>query len=65
MSLMHLGGIIRQAVKLVRGVHIDQDEATFALTVFSIISWFKVRCSAQGGVGRGGWAGRAGGATPP
>lgn len=43
MSLMHLGGIIRQAVKLVRGVHIDQDETTFALTVFSIISWFKVR----------------------
>ncbi len=46
MSLMHLGGIIRQAVKLVRGVHIDQDDTTFALTVFSIISWFKVRgCS--------------------
>ncbi|KXZ46597.1 hypothetical protein GPECTOR_42g808 [Gonium pectorale] len=43
MNLMHLNGIVRQAVKLVRGVRIDQQPEAFNFTVFSVISWFKVR----------------------
>lgn len=47
MRLIHLNAIMRQAVKLIRGVQlgIREDELHFA--VFSAISWFKV-----GGVGR-------------
>lgn len=32
-----------QAVKLVRGVRISQDDSAFTFSVFSFISWFKAR----------------------
>ncbi|KAG2484641.1 hypothetical protein HYH03_016594 [Edaphochlamys debaryana] len=43
MDIMHLSGIVRQAVKLVRGVRIDQTPEEFNFAVFSFISWFKVK----------------------
>ncbi|GLI66406.1 hypothetical protein VaNZ11_010167 [Volvox africanus] len=43
MNLMRLNGIIRQAVKLVKGVNIKVDRDNFTFTVFSFISWFKVK----------------------
>ncbi|GLC37616.1 hypothetical protein PLESTM_000627200 [Pleodorina starrii] len=43
MNLMRLNGIVRQAVKMVRGVRIDVDPNNFTFTVFSVISWFKVK----------------------
>lgn len=42
LSLMSLGGIMRQAIKLVKGIKIAQDEETFTMSVFSVFSWFKV-----------------------
>eukprot|EP00195_Chlamydomonas_chlamydogama_P007127 CAMPEP_0202896284 /NCGR_PEP_ID=MMETSP1392-20130828/5314_1 /ASSEMBLY_ACC=CAM_ASM_000868 /TAXON_ID=225041 /ORGANISM="Chlamydomonas chlamydogama, Strain SAG 11-48b" /LENGTH=254 /DNA_ID=CAMNT_0049581579 /DNA_START=109 /DNA_END=874 /DNA_ORIENTATION=- len=42
MTLMHLSGVVRQAVKLVKGVNIKQDDTTFTMEVFSYIGWFKV-----------------------
>ena len=44
MDIMALGGIVRTAVKLIRGINVDIDDkaGTFTLCVFSIISWFKV-----------------------
>ncbi|KAF8055740.1 purine nucleoside phosphorylase [Scenedesmus sp. PABB004] len=41
-ALMGLGGLLRQAIKLIRGVQITQDEASFSMAVFSVLSWFKV-----------------------
>lgn len=41
-KLMALGGLVRQAVKLIRGVKITQDSSQFTMAVFSVISWFKV-----------------------
>eukprot|EP00775_Hariotina_reticulata_P006666 gene6666-6890_t len=41
-ALMGLGGLIRTAIKLVRGVKIQQDEHSFNMAVFSVFSWFKV-----------------------
>ncbi|KAG2454616.1 hypothetical protein HYH02_000457 [Chlamydomonas schloesseri] len=43
MNMMHLNGIVRQAVKLVRGVRIDLTRENFTFTVFSYIGWFKVK----------------------
>ncbi|GIL92453.1 hypothetical protein Vretimale_6445 [Volvox reticuliferus] len=43
MNLMRLNGIVRQAVKLVKGVHIKVEPDNFTFTVFSFISWFKVK----------------------
>lgn len=43
LDLMHMGGLTRQAVKLVKGLEIKQDEANFTMAVFSVIGWFKVR----------------------
>ncbi|PNW86962.1 hypothetical protein CHLRE_02g103150v5 [Chlamydomonas reinhardtii] len=43
MNMMHLNGIVRQAVKLVRGVRIDLTPEQFTFTVFSYIGWFKVK----------------------
>ncbi|GIL61665.1 hypothetical protein Vafri_16085 [Volvox africanus] len=43
MNLMRLNGVVRQAVKLVKGVNIQVDRDNFTFTVFSFISWFKVK----------------------
>ncbi|GLC42208.1 hypothetical protein PLESTB_000642500 [Pleodorina starrii] len=34
---------MRKAVKLVRGLQIQQDEKIFNLAVFSVIPWFKIK----------------------
>ncbi len=44
MDIMGLGGIMRQAIHLVRSVQIKQDQQQFELAVFSVIPWFKVSC---------------------
>lgn len=41
-ALMGLSALMRQAMKLIRGVQIQQDDSTFTFAVFSLISWFKV-----------------------
>ena len=43
MDVMRLGGVMRQAVKLVRGCDIAQTGETFTMDVTSVIGWFKVR----------------------
>mmetsp|Transcript_13958 Transcript_13958/g.24471 ORF Transcript_13958/g.24471 Transcript_13958/m.24471 type:complete len:262 (+) Transcript_13958:99-884(+) len=42
MDVMKLGGVVRQAVKLVRGLSINQDSTTWEMSVVSVLSWFKV-----------------------
>lgn len=42
-ALMALGGVMRQAIRLIRGVQIKQDQQQFEMAVFSVLSWFKVR----------------------
>lgn len=41
--LVHLNAVMRQAVKLIRGVQLTIEEGRFRFAVFSAISWFKVR----------------------
>jgi len=41
-ALMGIGGLLRSAMKLIRGVKIQQDQQSFTLAVFSVLSWFKV-----------------------
>eukprot|EP00878_Enallax_costatus_P043997 GHUV01052133.1.p1 GENE.GHUV01052133.1~~GHUV01052133.1.p1 ORF type:complete len:130 (+),score=22.91 GHUV01052133.1:443-832(+) len=41
-TLMGLSGLMRQAIKLIKGVRITQDDVSFTMAVFSVISWFKV-----------------------
>lgn len=43
MRLVHLNALMRQAVKLIRGVQLSIEEDRFKFAVFSAISWFKVR----------------------
>jgi hypothetical protein len=65
MHLIHLNALMRQAVKLIKGVQLSIEEDRFKFAVFSAISWFKVRAGAislGGGVARtlfcaGGWVG--------
>jgi hypothetical protein len=40
--LIHLNALMRQAVKLIKGVQLSIDEDRFKFGVFSAISWFKV-----------------------
>ncbi len=42
MDLMCLNGLIRRAIKLVKGVDVTITEDTFEMAVTSIIPWFKV-----------------------
>lgn len=42
MRLIHLNGMMRTAVRLIRGVKIGLDEQHFHFGVFSVISWFKI-----------------------
>jgi hypothetical protein len=43
MQLIHLNRIMRQAVRLIRGVELDMEQQHFRFSVFSAIPWFKVR----------------------
>ncbi|KAG2486408.1 hypothetical protein HYH03_014984 [Edaphochlamys debaryana] len=46
LKLMHLNGIVRTAVKLIRGLEIDPRALAAGrmdLAIFSVIAWFKVR----------------------
>jgi len=43
MRLIHLNPLMRQAVKLIRGVQLGIEEERLRFAVFSAISWFKVR----------------------
>jgi hypothetical protein len=42
MALIHLNGITRTAVRLIKGMKVSLDEGHFAFGVFSVISWFKI-----------------------
>jgi hypothetical protein len=41
-ALMGLGGIMRQAIRMIRGIQIKQDQQAFEMAVFSVFAWFKV-----------------------
>ena len=41
LRLMHVRGLVRQAIKLVKGMHIKHSEDSFTVEVFSYIGWFK------------------------
>lgn len=41
-KLMRLNAVMRQAVRLVKGMRIKQDASIFEMAVFSYIGWFKV-----------------------
>ncbi|KAF6266122.1 hypothetical protein COO60DRAFT_644181 [Scenedesmus sp. NREL 46B-D3] len=41
-TLMGLSGLMRQAIKLIKGITVTQDDASFSMAVFSVLSWFKV-----------------------
>ncbi len=47
LDLMHVGGIVRQAAKLVKGVQIQQSDSTLTVAVLSPLSWFKVRAESR------------------
>eukprot|EP01025_Chloroclados_australasicus_P029518 TRINITY_DN2951_c0_g1_i1.p1 TRINITY_DN2951_c0_g1~~TRINITY_DN2951_c0_g1_i1.p1 ORF type:complete len:316 (-),score=31.26 TRINITY_DN2951_c0_g1_i1:375-1322(-) len=42
LDLMEMGGIVRTAVRLIRGVQIKLTEKEFVFSLFSIIPWFKI-----------------------
>jgi hypothetical protein len=42
MRLIHLNALMRQAVKLIKGVQLSIEEDRFKFAVFSAISWFKL-----------------------
>ncbi|WIA35037.1 hypothetical protein OEZ86_003528 [Tetradesmus obliquus] len=41
-ALVHLNGITRTAVRLIKGMKLSLDDSHFAFGVFSVISWFKI-----------------------
>ena len=43
LRVMHIGGLLRQAIKLVRGCNITQTDDEFVMDITSVIGWFKVR----------------------
>ncbi|GBF99971.1 hypothetical protein Rsub_12664 [Raphidocelis subcapitata] len=43
LRVMQIGGIMRQAIKLVRGCNISQTDDEFVMDITSVIGWFKVR----------------------
>jgi hypothetical protein len=47
MQLLRLNGIMRTAVRLIRGLNLELDGPRFSFGVFSVISWFKVRAGGQ------------------
>jgi hypothetical protein len=42
LALVHVNGIRRTAVRLIKGMKLSLDEQHFAFGVFSVISWFKI-----------------------
>jgi hypothetical protein len=52
LELMALGGLMKQAVSLIRGVEIRQGGGRFVFSVVSVVPWFKAR--GRDGAGRGG-----------
>lgn len=46
LRLMGLKGVVRQAVRLLRGVHIQHTDESVQLQVFSVLGWFKVKLRA-------------------
>jgi hypothetical protein len=42
LALVHVNGITRTAVRLIKGMKLSLDEEHFVFSVFSVISWFKV-----------------------
>ena len=40
-KLMGLSGLMRQAIKLIKGIKLTQEGNTFTMGVFSVFSWFK------------------------
>jgi hypothetical protein len=57
-ALLRLGGIMRQAIRLIKGIQIKQDQQAFEMAVFSVFAWFKVGGPVGGPVG--GWVGGGG-----
>lgn len=49
LRLMHVRGVVRQAIKLVKGVNIKTSSDRLTLEVFSVIGWFKVAKGGGGG----------------
>lgn len=41
-TLMGLSGLMRQAIKLIKGIKITHDDTSFSMAVFSVFTWFKV-----------------------
>jgi hypothetical protein len=42
MRLIHLNGVMRQAVRLIKGVQLGVEAEHLRFSVFSAIPWFKV-----------------------
>lgn len=41
-KLIELNGVIRTAIRMIRGVELKLTDSTFEFAVFSIFPWFKV-----------------------
>lgn len=41
-ELMQVGGLVRQAIKLIRGIEVVHNDEEFMMAVFSVFPWFKV-----------------------
>ncbi len=43
LRMMRMNGIMRTAIRLIKGVRIRLERDSFELAVFSVFAWFKVR----------------------
>ncbi|GBF91184.1 hypothetical protein Rsub_04853 [Raphidocelis subcapitata] len=43
MEAMHMNGLLRTAIRLLRGLEIRLDEGSFSFAAFSVVRWFKLR----------------------
>jgi hypothetical protein len=41
-SLAGLSGLMKQAIKLIKGIEVKHEGDSFSFGLFSVISWFKV-----------------------
>jgi len=41
-SLAGLSGLMKQAIKLIKGIEVKQEDEKFQFGLFSVISWFKI-----------------------
>ncbi len=46
-KLIELNGVVRTAIRMIRGVELKLTDSTFEFAVFSIFPWFKVSTFAQ------------------